>query len=206
MMCQQLDLRELSSMEMVWSVDEEIEIKCTPKMSPKVDLFNEPSRKLTVTCLSTNNMFSNQKEHRWSLESICSTENDDPLRHLHFLAKDKAYYFHSDYMAFHPDLNYQMRVMLIDWMIDVSVEFLLHRETLHLSISLVDRYLSATSNFPRKDFQTLGVSALFIAAKIEEIHPPKMHQFVAVCDGACSSKQIESFEMAVLFVFFLLIL
>jgi len=43
----------------------------------------------------------------------------------------------------------------------------LHRETFYLAADFVDRYLSTQSNVQKYQLQLLGVTALFIAAKIE---------------------------------------
>ena len=44
----------------------------------------------------------------------------------------------------------------------------------------------------------LGVTCLFIAAKIEEIYPPKLQEFAFVTDGACSEDEIIQMELVVL--------
>ena len=43
----------------------------------------------------------------------------------------------------------------------------LHRETYHLSIAYIDQYLCRTKNLAKQKFQLLGITALFVAAKIE---------------------------------------
>ena len=43
-----------------------------------------------------------------------------------------------------------------------------------------------------------GVTCLFIAAKIEEIYPPKLQEFAFVTDGACSEDEIIQMELVVL--------
>ena len=44
----------------------------------------------------------------------------------------------------------------------------------------------------------LGVTCLFVAAKIEEIYPPKLQEFAFVTDGACSEDEIMQMELVVL--------
>jgi len=39
-----------------------------------------------------------------------------------------------------------MRAILLDWMMEVCAEFNLKRETFHLAVIYVDRYLSDTNN------------------------------------------------------------
>ena len=43
----------------------------------------------------------------------------------------------------------------------------LHRETFHLAVDFVDRYLSSQRNVAKQRLQLIGVTSLFIAAKIE---------------------------------------
>ena len=80
----------------------------------------------------------------------------------------------------------------------MSEELNLHRETSHLAVNLLDRYLSATKDFPKEYFQLLGVSSLFIAAKVEEIYSPKVQEFSDVTDGACSVEAIHKMELKLL--------
>jgi cyclin E len=68
---------------------------------------------------------------------------------------------------FNPELTPSMRCRLINWLIEVCLHFRLHRETLYLTIYFIDRYLSLTSNVLKKSLQLLGISALFVAAKLE---------------------------------------
>lgn len=43
-----------------------------------------------------------------------------------------------------------------------------------------------------------GITALFIAAKIEEIYPPKLTEFAYVTDGACTENEILEQELVML--------
>ena len=49
--------------------------------------------------------------------------------------------YHADprYMAKHPTMKGRMRSLLADWMIEVSEEFGLHRETYYVAMNFVDR-------------------------------------------------------------------
>lgn len=68
-----------------------------------------------------------------------------------------------DYMDDQPDVDFSMRSILVDWLIDVAVEFDLQTETLFLAVNFVDRCLSV---FPidRATLQLLGTTCMFIAA------------------------------------------
>ena len=44
----------------------------------------------------------------------------------------------------------------------------------------------------------IGITALFVASKIEEIYPPKLMEFAYVTDGACTEDQILTQELLLL--------
>ncbi|VDP09723.1 unnamed protein product [Soboliphyme baturini] len=76
-----------------------------------------------------------------------------------------------------------MRSILLDWLSEVCEVYKLHRETFHLAVDYTDRYLSKEKNVPKSRLQLVGITSLFIAAKMEEIYPPKLSDFAYVTDG-----------------------
>ena len=76
-----------------------------------------------------------------------------------------------------------MRTVLVDWLIEVHLKFTLLPETLYLTVNLIDRYL-ALESVSRKRLQLVGVTAMLIASKYEEIYPPEIKDFVFVTDQA----------------------
>ena len=50
------------------------------------------------------------------------------------------------------EINERMRLILVDWMTDVSQHFMQNGRTLHLAISYLDRYLSVSRHLPRSKF------------------------------------------------------
>jgi len=45
-----------------------------------------------------------------------------------------------------------MRQILLDWMMEVAEEFGLKRETYHIAVSTVDRYLSVKLHIKKREF------------------------------------------------------
>jgi len=43
-----------------------------------------------------------------------------------------------------------------------------------------------------------GITCLFVAAKVEEIYPPKIAEFAFVTDSACSENEILDMELVIL--------
>eukprot|EP00878_Enallax_costatus_P017432 GHUV01018309.1.p1 GENE.GHUV01018309.1~~GHUV01018309.1.p1 ORF type:complete len:236 (+),score=89.03 GHUV01018309.1:993-1700(+) len=88
-----------------------------------------------------------------------------------------------------PDINEKMRAILIDWLVEVHLKFKLMPESLFLTINLIDRYL-AVRPVTRKNLQLVGVTAMLVAAKYEEIWAPEVRDFVYISDKAYTRKQI----------------
>lgn len=98
-----------------------------------------------------------------------------------------------------PDINPNMRAILVDWLVEVAEEFQLHLDTLHLAVSYTDRYLSKVS-VPRNKLQLLGTTSLYIAAKYEEIHPPEIGEFAYITDDTYTKKQVLKQPVLVLYM------
>jgi len=95
------------------------------------------------------------------------------------------------------DVNEKMRAILVDWLVEVHRMFKLLPETLFLSVSLIDRYLSVTQ-ISREKLQLVGVTAMLIASKYEEIYAPECNDFVYISDGAYTKQQILKMEQTLL--------
>jgi hypothetical protein len=93
-----------------------------------------------------------------------------------------------------PMLNWKMRALLVDWMIEVTAEFKLRRETFYLAINYLDRYVYQVRNIDKKDYQLIGTAALYLASKVEEIFIPRIGYFIIATDRGYSQMQILSME------------
>ncbi|KAM3960844.1 cyclin E [Aphomia sociella] len=98
----------------------------------------------------------------------------------------------------HPNLQPRMRAILLDWLNEVCEVYKLHRETFHLTVDYIDRYLSNTEDVQKGRLQLIGITCLFIAAKVEEVYPPKIGEFAYVTDGACTTEEILMEELLIL--------
>lgn len=98
-----------------------------------------------------------------------------------------------DYMPTQPEINKSMRAILIDWLVEVQESFELNHETLYTAVKLMDLFLSRRK-VKREDLQLIGATACLIACKIDERIPPLLEDFVYVCDGAYTRRQIITME------------
>jgi cyclin B len=62
-------------------------------------------------------------------------------------------------------------------------------ETLFLTINLIDRY-TEVKNIERGKYQLIGVAAMLIASKYEEIYAPEIHDFIFITDKAYARQEI----------------
>lgn len=99
----------------------------------------------------------------------------------------------ADYMESQQDINGKMRAILVDWLVEVHMKYRLRPETLFLAVNLIDRYMSSLPVLRRR-LQLLGVVAMFVAAKFEEIDPPKATDFVYITDNTYSKDELFQME------------
>jgi cyclin B len=99
----------------------------------------------------------------------------------------------STYITKQEDINEKMRAILIDWLVEVHLKFKLMPETLYLTVNLIDRYLEK-EKIKRSHLQLVGVTAMFISSKYEEIYAPECRDFVYISDKAYTREQILKME------------
>ncbi|CAA7388992.1 unnamed protein product [Spirodela intermedia] len=102
-----------------------------------------------------------------------------------------------DYMGSQIEINAKMRAILVDWLIEVHYKFELMPETLYLTVYIIDRYLSLESVL-RRELQLVGITAMLIACKYEEIWAPEINDFICISDNAYGREQILGTEKAIL--------
>ncbi|KAL7188498.1 hypothetical protein ACSBR1_038375 [Camellia fascicularis] len=80
------------------------------------------------------------------------------------------------------DVSPNMRAILMDWLVEVAEEYKLHSDTLHLSISYSDRFLS-TNDLNRK---------------YEKINHKPVDEFCYLTDNAYTKKEVVKMEADIL--------
>lgn len=100
-------------------------------------------------------------------------------------------------MEIQRDLAWKMRGILIDWLIQVHSRFRLLPETLFLCVNIIDRFLSRRVVSLAK-LQLVGITCMFIAAKVEEIVAPSVKNFLHCADSSYTDTEILQAEKYVL--------
>lgn len=94
-----------------------------------------------------------------------------------------------DYIDKHPDITWEMRGVLVDWLIDIHGKFRLLPETLYLTLNIVDRFLTLRTISLNK-LQLVGLTAMFIAGKYEEVLCPSVQNFLYLAEGGYTDEEI----------------
>ena len=102
-----------------------------------------------------------------------------------------------NYMTDQNEINEQMRSVLIVWLIDVHHKFQFKEETLFMTILIIDRYCTIRQIL-RVNLQLLGITAMMIACKHEEIDLPKIEDFIYITDNAYTKNDIVKLENNIL--------
>ena len=110
---------------------------------------------------------------------------------------EEKYLVDPQYMSNQNDINFRMRAILIDWLIDVHLKYKLLPQTMYIAVNLIDRYLEKNDT-NRAKLQLAGITAMFIACKYEEIYSPELKDFVYITDGAYVKSDVLKMEKKML--------
>ncbi|KAG6455242.1 G2/mitotic-specific cyclin-B isoform X2 [Manduca sexta] len=132
------------------------------------------------------------------IEDIDARDNNSPLLMSIYIKEiykyltelEEKYPIEEDHLRKQTVITGKMRATLIDWLVEVQRQFSLVLETFHLTVGIIDRYLQVVPNVQRNQLQLVGVTAMFIASKYEEIYAPDVGDFVYVTDNAYTKSDV----------------
>ncbi|KAG9328099.1 hypothetical protein JZ751_016558, partial [Albula glossodonta] len=113
------------------------------------------------------------------------------LRHLEAIQAIRPHYLEGQ------EVTGSMRAILIDWLVKVQVHFNLLQETLFMATAILDRFLQ-DSPVPKNTLQLVGITAMLIASKYEEMYPPTVKEFAYITNQAYTCAEIRNMEMDIL--------
>lgn len=114
----------------------------------------------------------------------------------YYRARDKKFKI-GDYIKEQPHINKQMRLLLVDWMVEVQQQLEFNHEILYLSVKLLDLYLNSKL-IEKEKLQLLGGAAMLCACKFEERMAPPLDDFIYVSDNAYDRNELVKMEIDIL--------
>lgn len=103
----------------------------------------------------------------------------------------------AQYMKHQRELNWTMRAMLVEWIVQVHQRFDLRPETLFLGVNYVDRFLSRRVVSPDR-LLLLGAASVLIAVKYEEGEPIPLSSIDRITSRRYGVEMIERAERMIL--------
>jgi G2/mitotic-specific cyclin 1/2 len=100
-------------------------------------------------------------------------------------------------MGSQPEIDWEQRGILVDWVLQVHARFQMLQETLFLSVNILDRFLS-TRPISLSKLQLVGITSFFIAAKFEETYAPSVSEIAYLTDGQASVDDVLKAESYIL--------
>ncbi|CAG9862926.1 unnamed protein product [Phyllotreta striolata] len=116
---------------------------------------------------------------------------------FHYLKERESSFPIVDYLGRQVCLTRIMRSLLVDWMVEIQESFELNHETLYLGVKIVDMYLGKVV-VGKETLQLVGAASMFIASKFDERIPPLIDDFLYICDGAYTKRELIRMEMNLL--------
>ncbi|KAG9143647.1 hypothetical protein Leryth_017142 [Lithospermum erythrorhizon] len=139
-----------------------------------------------------------QKDGSFDDPQMCAAYAADIYEYLREMEKQEKWRPLPTYLEkVQKDVSANMRGILVDWLVEVAEEYKLLSDTLYLTISYIDRFLSMNVT-SRQRLQLLGVSSMLIASKYEEISPPLVKDFCYITDNTYKKEDVVKMEADVL--------
>merc|ERR1711942_604589 len=127
---------------------------------------------------------------------LCAEYAQEIYAYLKQLEKNRP--VRSDFLSGCP-ITDKMRAVLVDWLVEVQMQFKLLQETLFLTINTIDRFLAVEGKSVYKSrLQLVGVAAMFLVCKIEEVYAPAVSDFVYITDNAYTDAEIRQMELQII--------
>ncbi|KAG0280355.1 hypothetical protein BGZ95_010461, partial [Linnemannia exigua] len=104
-----------------------------------------------------------------------------------------------DHMDLQPELTWDLRPLLVDFLIEIHNHFNLQPETLYLAMNMKDRYLSKRVVY-KKHYQLVGMTSLWISSKYEDSKEklPSVSQLCKLCSNTYDEAAFITMERHIL--------
>ncbi|KAM0942123.1 putative cyclin domain-containing protein [Dioscorea sansibarensis] len=142
-----------------------------------------------------------EEDDEEQLPDIDANDLNNPLAVVDYVEEIYSFYKSNEaqscvcpnYMSNQFDINEKMRAILVDWLIEVHYKFELMDETLYLTVNIIDRFL-ARQQVVRKKLQLVGMTAMLLACKYEEVSVPVVEDLILLSDRAYTRAEVLEME------------
>ncbi|KAK4452465.1 cyclin-like protein [Podospora aff. communis PSN243] len=158
----------------------------TTLVAPKVTAGIERELEMAKAIVLENLSEEEVEEEAWDV-SMVAEYGDEIFTYMRQL--ESSMIPNPYYMDIQTEIQWSMRSVLMDWLVQVHHRFGLLPETLFLTVNYIDRFLSVKIVSLNK-LQLVGATAIFVAAKYEEINCPSVQEIVYMVDSGYTVEEI----------------
>lgn len=155
-------------------------------LAPRVTAKTQRELEAARVFVEANRTPEDVEDEQWDT-SMVAEYGEEIFEYMHAL--EERMKPNASYMDHQAEIQWSMRSVLMDWLVQVHNRFTLLPETLFLAVNYVDRFLSCKVVSLGK-LQLVGATALFVAAKYEEINCPSVQEIVYMVDGAYTADEV----------------
>ncbi|RGP62144.1 cyclin b3 [Fusarium sporotrichioides] len=126
------------------------------------------------------------EEEMWDVSMVAEYGDEifEYMRELEIKMLPNAHYMDNQ-----TEIQWSMRSVLMDWLVQVHNRFGLLPETLFLTVNYIDRFLSQKIVSIGK-LQLVGATAILVASKYEEINCPSLGEIVYMVDNGYTAEEV----------------
>lgn len=167
-------------------------LKPEPKLKKREDNENLESKMATAKISSIEETYENIDTE---VDEFNANDYAEAIFE-YYRSRDRKFKV-GDYIKEQPHINKQMRLLLVDWMVEVQQQLEFNHEILYLSVKLLDLYLNS-KRIEKEKLQLLGGAAMLVACKFEERMAPPLDDFIYVSDSAYDRNELIKMEIDIL--------
>ncbi|RDX96273.1 putative cyclin-B3-1, partial [Mucuna pruriens] len=167
---------------------------------------NSSRRKSYTTSLIERSKFLKENGEVKEQNNIPNIDNEcNQLEVSEYIDEIYHYYWFTEaqnpvlanYMSIQADITPHLRGILINWLIEVHFKYDLMPETLYLTVTLLDQYLSLVT-IKKTDMQLVGLTALLLASKYEDFWHPRVKDLISLSAESYTRDQMLEMEKLIL--------
>jgi G2/mitotic-specific cyclin 1/2 len=156
------------------------------KVEPLRNITNRTTREHKKHSLSSEEMivYKSQQAHEKREISMVYRYSSKVFEYYNLLDKPLVY---------NSTISWQKRSEVVDWIIGIHERLELTQESLFLTINLIDKFLIAR-DIPSNKLQLVGITALIISCKFEEVICPTLQNLIILAGNKMSEEDIKKAE------------
>lgn len=157
------------------------------KVEPLRNITNRTLKENKKPTLTSEEMIVYKSQQAYDKREICMVYRYSKKVFEYFTYLDKPYVYTST------TISWNSRSLIVDWIIGIHHKLELSQETLFLTVNVIDRFLMAR-DIPSSKLHLVGITALLISCKFEEVVCPTLDNLIILADNRMSEDDIKKAE------------